>query len=56
MATAAFTYYLDDKASFYHGRQVELVRDIGTVARTVRVVGTGVTLATTLYSLSREPV
>ena len=52
--TAAETYYLDDKASLYHGRQVRTIRHGAGITRVVRVVGTKIELVTTLWNLARQ--
>jgi hypothetical protein len=49
------TYYLDDKSSFYHGREVVLVNIGSGVVRTVKVKGTNVSFITTLWRLAASP-
>lgn len=48
----AITYILDDAASFYNGRKVDLVRDMGGMIRLVRVVGTRIEFVTNLWRLA----
>lgn len=47
------TYVLDDKSSFYNGRKVVLVRDMGGICRLVKVAGTNIELVATLRELAR---
>jgi len=52
--TEVETYYLDHKASLYHGRQVRTIRHGAGITRVVRVVGTRIELVTTLWKLARH--
>lgn len=47
------TYVLDDQNSFYHGRKVIMVRDMGGIMRVVRVIGTNHEMVVSLYELAR---
>jgi hypothetical protein len=50
------TYYLDDAASAYHGREVRTVRHGAGLSRVVRVVGTNIEFVTTLWHLAAQQV